>query len=459
MKIQSFTTKQTLITQVPASDPYQPVTPNKSDNSSLSLIVLPFTLFIFGSILSVWFIKSFLCICKPNEVVILCGRKWKNKKGQEVGYRVLTGGRGIRIPIVETVKRIDVTTTPIRVEIKQAYSKGGTPINIQAIANVKVSSNPTIVGNAIERFLGRDRQEIIRVAKETLEGNLRAVVATLTPEQVNEDTLKFAERITSDIRKDLMKLGIEIDTLKIQNISDDVGYLNSLSREQIALIIRDAEIAESDALSEAEKIEAQCEEHAKVAQTQDQIIILEKENELRKLKARLEQKAKSEEEITIAAAKERRAKVEQQLQKVRAELERLRLQADEVLPAEAQQKASQLKAKGDAAIYEENAKAAALVNDMFAQVWRDMGQEASELFLIEQLEEVLQQATKIPAKLHLNHVTVIDNGDGKSVSVLLKVYLEILEQFLDSAAKTLGINVVDILTHKEEKLTGITQQF
>ncbi|GBF80233.1 flotillin family protein [Aphanothece sacrum] len=448
MTIQSFTTKQTLITQVPASDPYQPVTPNKSDNSSLSLIVLPFALFIFGSILSVWFIKSFLCICKPNEVVILCGRKWKNKKGQEVGYRVLTGGRGIRIPIVETVKRIDVTTTPIRVEIKQAYSKGGTPINIQAIANVKVSSNPTIVGNAIERFLGRDRQEIIRVAKETLEGNLRAVVATLTPEQVNEDTLKFAERITSDIRKDLMKLGIEIDTLKIQNISDDVGYLNSLSREQIALIIRDAEIAESDALSEAEKIEAQCDEQAKVAQTQDQIIILEKQNELRKLKARLEQKAKSEEEITIAAAKERRAKVEQQLQKVRAELERLRLQADEVLPAEAQQKASQLKAKGDAASYEENAKAAALVNDMFAQVWRDMGQEASELFLIEQLEEVLQQATKIPAKLHLNHITVIDNGDGKSVSVLLKVYLEILEKFFESAAKTLGINVIDILTHK-----------
>jgi flotillin len=71
-------------------------------------------------------------------------------------------------------------------------------------------------------------------------------------------------------------------------------------------------------------MEAQCEEQSGVAQRQDQILVLEQENDLRKLKARLDQKAKSEEEITIAAAEENRAKVEQVLQVLRTQLEQLR---------------------------------------------------------------------------------------------------------------------------------------
>ncbi|PSF34552.1 flotillin [Aphanothece hegewaldii CCALA 016] len=414
----------------------------------------PLALMIFLSILSVWFFKSFLCICHPNEVVILSGRKRKTKGGQDVGYRVITGGRAVRIPILETIKRMNVTTMPIRIEIRNSYAKGGTPLNIHAIANVKISSNPEIVGNAIERFLDRDRSEISRVARETLEGNLRGVVATLTPEQVNEDRLKFAESITSDVRRDLMKLGLEIDTMKIQNVSDDVGYLNSLSREQIALVIRDAEIAESDARNQAEQIEAQCEEQSEVAKTQDRIIVLEQENDLRKIKAQLEQQAKSEEEITLAAAKEKRAKLEQQLQAVRAELERLRLEAEQVLPADAQRQAKVLNAQGEAAILAENAKAEAIVNEILSQVWQKTGSEASEIFLIQQLETILEEAVKIPKNLYLNEIHVVDNGDGKSISSLIKVYPEIVNQFLNSVKQTLGVDVVGILTESKNSQTN-----
>jgi len=330
--MKTITTVQ--VGQIPAD---RPVTTNK-DNGIEGLIFtsLPIAASIFGAIAIVWFLKSFLCICKPNEVLILSGRKWRNKDGQQVGYRVLVGGRAIRIPIVETVKRMDVTTMPVRVEVRNAYAKGGTPLNIQAIANVKISTDPAVVGNAIERFLDRDRSELARVSRETLEGYLRGVVATLTPEELNEDRLSFAERIASDVSRDLAKLGLQLDTLKIQSVSDDVDYLKSLGRKQIALILRDAEIAESDAIAQAEQVEAQCEEQAQVAKTQDRIIVLEKENELRKIKAKLEQTARSEEEITKAAAQEKKAKAEQALQALRAELERLRLEADTVLPALAQ---------------------------------------------------------------------------------------------------------------------------
>lgn len=455
LAIKKEETNQILIAQSSSQSVYS----NNNNNNNLLFSALPLAFFIFGAGLMIWFLNSFLCICKPNEIVIISGRKRKNKNGRTLGYRVLTGGRAICIPIMETVKRINVTTMPIRIEVRKAYSKGGIPLNIQAIANVKVSSNPEIVGNAIERFLDRDRKEIIQVAQETLEGNLRGVVATLTPEQVNEDRLEFAKRITSYVSRDFHKLGLEIDTLKIQNVSDEIDYLNSLSRERIALILRDAEIAESDALSQAEQVEAEWEEKAEVAKNKDQIIILEKENELRTIKAKLEQTAKSEEEITIAAARERRAKVEQKLQEVRAELARLRLESEEVLPAEAQREAKTLKARGKAAIYEENAKASAQVNQMLSQVWQEIGTEASEIFLIQQLENILQEAVQIPNRLHFKQANVVDNGDGKSISTLVKVYPEIVSQFLDSVKYTLGIDVVGNLTkHNSNKVTSVNNE-
>ncbi len=451
MKLPTDIKRQEVI--VADSSPASPQIVTASSNS-LIFTSLPIALGIFGTVMLIWFLNSFLCICKPNEVVVLSGRKRKTKSGQELGYRVLTGGRGIRIPILETIKRIDVTTMPVPVKVTNAYAKGGTPLDIQAIANVKISSNPKVVGNAIERFLDQDRSEIVRVARETLEGNLRGVVATLTPEELNENRLQFSQRIASDVSRDLNKLGLQLDTLKIQNISDNLDYLNSLGRRQIALVIKNAEIAESNAISEAEQIEAQCEEEATVASTKDSIIIQDKENELRKIKATLDQKARSEEEITTAAALEATAKAQQKLQTVRAQLERLRLEAEQVLPAEANRIAKSLLAKGEAAFLKENAEAEALVNEMLSKVWQETGKDAKELFLIQQLETVLQEAVEIPGRLKLDKVNVIDNGDGKSLASLVNVYPEIVAKFLNSVNHTLGIDVIGTLNPENEEEKG-----
>jgi len=425
----------TEVAQVPNVD-------NPPNNSSSNIgTALPVALSIFGIIIFLWFLNTFLQICKPNEILILSGRKRRNQDGQELGYRVIFGGRTMCIPILETVKTMDLRTMPVRVEIKNAYSKGGTPLNIQAIANVKISNDRKIVGNAIERFLERDRSEISRVAKETLEGNLRGVVGTLTPEQLNEDRLQFAESIAEDVSRDLSKLGLQLDTLKIQSVSDDVDYLNSIGRRQIALIVRDAEIAESNAMAEAEQTEADCRRQAEVAKTQAQTIVLQKGNELRKIKAELEQQARSEEERTTAAGEEARAKAEQLLQTVRAELERLRLESDEVLPADAQRQAQELRARGEAASLTENALAAATVTDLLNQVWQETGSDASELFNLQQIEMILREAAKVPNRVKLQKINVIDSGDGKSVAGVVNIYPEIFRQFLETVEHILGVKL------------------
>ena len=403
---------------------------------------------LVGMVALIALVKASLRICKPNEILIISGRQYKQPDGKSVGYRVVFGGRAFVIPIIEQVEKMDMTTMPIPVEVNNSYAKGGTPLNIQAIANVKVSNKPGIAGNAIERFLGRNQSEIRRVVRETLEGNLRGVVALLTPEQVNEDRLNFAERIANDVDRDLNKLGLHLDTLKIQSVTDDVGYLSSIGRRQIAKIVKDAEIAEAIAIGEAERIEADCQKRAEMFKSQALTIIQEKQNQLRKIKAELDQRSKSEEERTAAAAKEARARAEQQLQTVRAKLERLRLQADEVLPAEARKEAQVLHAKGDAAELAENAKAAALVNEMLAEVWQKTGVDATEIFLLQQVDMILREAASIPNRVKLNNINVIDNGDGKSVASLANVYPEIVKQFLEQVEQTLGIDVAGTLTKR-----------
>jgi flotillin len=165
-------------------------------------------------------VKSLIVICLPNEMVVVTGRKRITADGREVGYRVLQGGRTLRIPIIERVSRIDLTTIPLEVMIKNAYSKGGIPLIVQGIANVKVSGREPISYNAVERLLDKPFDEVMQIAKDTLEGNLRGVLATLTPEEVNEDRLKFAQRLIEEADEDLKKLGLELDTLKIQNVTD-----------------------------------------------------------------------------------------------------------------------------------------------------------------------------------------------------------------------------------------------
>ena len=418
----------------PSSDPAAAVV---SIGSAVFVAIVALTL------ISRWMIR----ICRPNEMLVVTGSK-SNQGSQGIkGYRVVAnGGCTFVKPILETARRMDVTLLPVLVEVSNAYSKGGTPLNIQAIANVKVSTDPEIRNNAIERFLGRDTKEIVQVAKENLEGNLRSVLAQLTPEQVNEDRLRFAEQIADEVGEDLRRLGLQLDTLKIQSVYDDVDYLNSISRRRVAQIVRDAEIAEAEAIGQAERIEAEMEEVAEVVRTEADTVVLEKDNDVRTKVAQMEKQARSEEERTEAAELEAKARAEQQLQKVRAELERLRLKAEAVLPSKAQQKAKELRARGQAAATAEDVKASALVNDMLTQVWEDAGSTAELVFLLQQIEMVLQQATRLPAQLQLKRVTALDGDDASSLASLVALNHKVVRQFFEQVKDILGVDLLGTLS-------------
>ena len=246
---------------------------------------------IAGIMAIIGIIRANLKICQPNEVLIFSGRQRLLADGTEVGYRVIQGGRGFRIPLLEKVDRLRLNTIPIDLTVTNAYSKGGIPLTVRAIANVKVASNEAELANAVERLLGKNLGEIQTIAKETMEGNLRGVLASLTPEEVNEDRLKFAKELLAEADNDLSALGLQLDTLKIQSVEDDRGYLDAIGRQQTAHIISAAEIAE-----------AQKNEAARLAEADADKNIVQAENEVRILKAQLAAKAEAEEaKVDVAA--------------------------------------------------------------------------------------------------------------------------------------------------------------
>lgn len=412
-------------------------------------------LFVLMMILMI--IKQILYIATPNEVLIFSGRKHRLPDGTVRGFRVVFGGRGYRFPFLEQVNKMSLNIMEVPIAIRGAYSKGGIPLNVDAIANVKISSDTRVVGNAIERFLTQNINDIKRVSKETLEGHLRGVLARMTPEEVNEDRLKFTEELATESEMDLSKLGIHLDTLKILHVGDDKRYLDSIGREAIANVIKGAEIAESDAQREAELAEASNVARANVARANTEANIFRMKNELRKVQAELEAQVRAEEERTLAAAREARAKAEQELQQLRAQVEAIRLKADQVLPAEAQQVAMEHKARGDAAILRERGVAASKSLEMMNEAWKEAGDSALSIYVIEDIEKILASVSKGVAKVKVDNLNMIDGGNGEVLAAYVSSYPAMLRSIFAAVADTTGIDIRKAISRNDVAVAELPQ--
>jgi flotillin len=406
-------------------------------------------LFLVFLILAFLVVRTFYRICSPNEVLVFSGGFQKSfAGGKRQNFETLTGGRKFYIPGLTNVSKLSLNLMEVPIQVRNSYSQGGIAMNVDAIANVKISSDREVIGNAVERFLNQDIANIRRVAKETLEGHLRGVIANLTPEQVNEDRLLFADSLARETEEDLRKLGLHLDTLKILHVSDEVGYLDATGRKAIAAVVRSAEIAESDANRAAELTEAENRGRGDVMTADADKAIVELRNELRRMKAELESEVLAEEERTMAAAREARATAEQHLQQVRAELEGIRLQADQVLPAQAQQEAAGYIARGEAALIRERGRAASESLALLADSWRASGGAATQIALIEDIEKLIRAASQGVQKLQIEKISVIDGGDGRTLTNYISAYPQMLSSVFDAVQQTTGLDISETIAGK-----------
>ena len=393
------------------------------------------------------FVAKVMVVGNPSELLIISGKR--SREGQ--GYRTLIGGRTLVIPIIEKVAKLSLRNMQVALEVK-AQAGGGTmiPISVNGVANVKVSSKPDMRGNAIERFLDQPQVEMQRVARETLEGGLRAVIGKMTPEEIVEDRDKFVATVMKEVNDDFAKLGLIIDSVNIQNVHDQEEYLESIARKASAEVRAsarkyeaqqkaEASIKEAEADSQSRQAQAERDAEAKTAEAMGRQkaeqarlgadkAIAEADNDLRIRKAELAREASLKEAERNRAA---------------AEAEEERLKATDVTQALAARDVAKAKAEGNAASIHEEGKARAAAVEQIGQAIQKHP-DALKVMLVEMMPNVVQELTKTIANVNLGDVTVIDGGQGTAISGAAMGKARMLSESLATLQSVLGVDLRDL---------------
>ena len=300
----------------------------------------------------------------PNQAAVISGRRRKLSDGSVVGYRLVRGGATLVFPFLEKVEFLDLNVITVPLATSRAYTVQGVPVSVKAVANVKIKGDDPSLRAASERFLGMPQQQFHQLVFQTLEGHLRAILGTLTVEEINNDRQSFAQKLTTEAAGDLEKMGIGLDALTIQEISDEEGYLDALGKRRTAEVKRDAEIGQAEANRDSKiKASLALQEGEKVRlETEAQIAQSNRETEIQK--AQVQAEIESERAKSLQAGPLADAKAQQQVtaeevrvEKVRTQ-EQIAVQEQEVLrkekeleatvvkQAEADRRASVLRAQG-----------------------------------------------------------------------------------------------------------------
>jgi flotillin len=296
----------------------------------------------------------------PNEVLIISGRGAEvtdTATGQRArrSFRVVRGGGTFIWPVVERVDNLSLELMTIEVVTTNVYTSHGVPVTVDGVAQVKIGTDDVSIVTAAEQFLSKSVQEIQNVALQTLEGHLRAILGTLTVEEIYRDRDKFAQRVQEVSALDMKNMGLTIVSFTIKNIHDQQGYLDALGQARIAEVKRDAAIGQANAQRDAAIQEARARQEGETAKFEAETKIAEAQKnysvqkaaydvEVNRKKAEAElaytlqqnisnQKVK-EEEVQIAIVEKRKQIEVQQQEVLRREQE---LEATVRKPAEAEQ--------------------------------------------------------------------------------------------------------------------------
>ncbi|MGD0021678.1 MAG: SPFH domain-containing protein [Smithellaceae bacterium] len=402
------------------------------------------------------YIKANMKICEPNEIMIFSGRKFKQKDkilGPRVlGYRVIRGGRGMKVPLIETVRTMSLSTMPIELDVTGALTKGTIPVNVKAMANVKIAGTlEEGLGNAIERFLGKSSTAIASTAKDILEGTLRGILATMEPEEANANRLIVAQDVAREASEDLKRMGLVLDMFKIQIIKDDKGYLEAIARKKNAEVQRDARIVEAQSNAEASRKEAESKKIAEVADIEAKKVVIASEMDFRVKQAELKSEANKAEERAKMAGEIVRMEETTTLEKRKVETNKLKYQAEVVVPAEAEKEAKISKAKGDAAFTFEEGKSKAEALKLLREQWQKEG--SKDLFMIQLLPELVRHVSKVIASnLNVERLTVVDSGSsygsGGGLPHLVGNLAGSVNSFFEQMKTLTGLDVVRLVEEK-----------
>src|SRR5437870_4144089 len=219
----------------------------------LSGVLIPIVIVVLGvgAFLLIWMVLSRYTKVGPNDVLIVSGRKHRYADPDGTvrmrGFRIVKGGGTFVIPVVEKIDVLSLELLTIDVQTPEVYTSKGVPVKVDGVAQIKVKGDDISIATAAEQFLSKDTASIMNIATQTLEGHLRAILGTMTVEEIYQNRDAFASKVQEVAAGDMANMGLGIVSFTIRDIRDTQGYLDALGKPRIAQVKRDAQIAQAEA--------------------------------------------------------------------------------------------------------------------------------------------------------------------------------------------------------------------
>jgi len=393
----------------------------------------------------------------PNEALVIsggcCGSTGKTK---------VIGGWGWAWWLVTDVQKLSLEVMTLNPVCESVETSEGVPLTVTGVAQCKVMPEGELLDTALEQFLGRTPREIEEVILQTLEGHLRAILGTLTVEEIYQDRDRFAQLVREVASPDVGKMGIEILSFTIKDVYDRVEYLASLGKAQTAAVKRDADIGVAEANRDAGIKEAEAEKTHMDAKFEADTKIANSEREYKLQKAAFDQEvntAKADAELAyeLQAAKEKQQIRNEEIQiEIVERRKQIAIEEQEILrkekeltstvrlPAEAESyrvetlaqgqrtqtvevaraEAEKIKSVGgaEATAIESVGKAEAERMRMKASAYKQYGDAAMMSLVLEALPKV---AAEVAAPLGKVDEIVLLGGDNRATSEVTKLIAQL----------------------------------
>ncbi len=227
------------------------LTPMLADFLTLPVAVIAGVVFVIVLMLLAITILSRYTKVGPNQVLVVSGKRhrYADTDGTEHwrGFRIVKGGGTFVYPVIEKVDVLSLELLTIDVQTPEVYTSKGVPVRVDGVAQIKVKGDDISVATAAEQFLSKTTDEIKNIATQTLEGHLRAILGTMTVEDIYQNRDAFASKVQEVAAGDMANMGLTIVSFTIRDIRDAQGYLEALGKPRIAQVKRDAQIAQAEA--------------------------------------------------------------------------------------------------------------------------------------------------------------------------------------------------------------------
>ena len=196
----------------------------------------------------------------PHEALVVYGFR---------GTRIVKGHGTVIFPMVESCHELSLELMSFDVAPKQdLYTKQGVAVTVEAVAQIKVKSDPESVQTAAEQFLtktDKEREDLIRLV---MEGHLRGIIGQLTVEEIVKQPEMVADRMRSTCAEDMNKMGLEVISFTIKEVRDKNEYIANMGRPDVARIKKDADVATAEAERDTAIKRAEAQRAAAVAKAQ-----------------------------------------------------------------------------------------------------------------------------------------------------------------------------------------------